>query len=61
MVNVSSEENKLNFICRIFFRIHVEKKKKQQQTKWNQPPFICSQLHHFIFSYSWYKILFHID
>lgn len=35
MVNVSSEENKLNFICRIFFRIHVEKKKnnnKQNET-----------------------------
>lgn len=61
MVNVSTEENKLNFMRRIFFRIHVEKTNNQQQTKWNQPPFICSQLHHFIFSYFWYKILFHID
>lgn len=36
MVNVSTEENKLYFICRIFFRIHVEKKKpnnnKQNET-----------------------------
>lgn len=33
MVNVSSEENKLNFICRIFFRIHVEKKKTTTTNK----------------------------